>query len=112
MATSTIPLQNDVYKAGDVFSPRSWRAIGRVINSGKGLYCWFSMGKPVVASSMTLSIGIANVFGIGSSYTLAGTISSVSISGNTIMFVLDTTTTHTAGQLAVIEFTNTSMTLT
>lgn len=104
--------QSTAYQVGDVFSSRSWRAMGRVINSGKGIYCWFSMGKPVNATGITLDIGSLNVYGLSGSVTRSGTISSVNISSNTIMFVIDTTSTHTAGEVCLLEFSNTSMTLT
>lgn len=111
MAVSVIekPVKES-YGTGDYFSPRAWRAMGRIINSGKGIYCWFTLGKPITTSQMTMNIGSVNICGL-TNPTITGTISSVDIVGNLITFVLDLSSTHTVGTIALVEFNNTSMTL-
>ena len=84
--------------------------MGRVINSGKGIYCWFTLGKVILASQMTMNIDSVNIYGL-TNPTITGTISSITIQGNLIAFVLDLSSTHTAGTIALLEFNNTSMTL-
>ena len=105
--------QSTAYHIGDTFGSRQWRAMGRVINSGKGIYCWFDLGKPIIANGATITLGSINVYGLSSgTFTPAGTVSSITVSGNELIFVVDTTTSHTPGDVCLLEFNNTSLTLT
>ena len=99
------------YKAGDYFSARAWKAIGRVINSGMGIFVTIYLAKPITATGATISIGSVNIYGI-SNNTYNGTISNVSISGNELSFVLGTTASNPAGTLVLAEFNTTAITLT
>lgn len=105
---------NQVYKAGDVFTARRWRAMGRSINSGKGIFCWIDFGKPITASGATFSLGSINTFfaNDATAPTYANTVSSIDISGNELYFVLDTTNTLEAGKLYLLELSGTAITLT
>lgn len=105
---------NQSYKSGDTFSSRTWRAMGRSINSGKGIYCWIDFGKPITASGATFSIGSINAYyyNEATTPTFAKTVSSVTISGNELLFFLDTTNTLTAGKVYLIELNSTAITLT
>lgn len=105
---------NQVYKAGDVFTARRWRAMGRSINSGKGIFCWIDFGKPIIASGATFSLGSINTFfaNDATAPTYANTVSSIDISGNELYFVLDTTNTLEAGKLYLLELSGTAITLT
>lgn len=114
-----VQLQSDVsqlnssleYKAGDYFSARAWKAIGRVINSGMGVFVTIYFAKPITATGATISIGNVNIYGI-SNNVFSGTISNVSISGNELSFVLGTTASNPAGTLVLAEFNTTAITLT
>lgn len=99
------------YKAGDYFSPRSWKAIGRVINSGRGIFVTIYLPKPIIANGATISVGNVNIYGI-SNNNFDGTISTVSISGNELSFVLGTTASNPAGTLTLAELNDTAITLT
>lgn len=99
------------YKAGDYFSARAWKAIGRVINSGMGVFVTIYFAKPITATGATINIGSVNIYGITNS-AYNGTISNVSISGNELSFVLGTTASNPAGTLVLAEFYTTAITLT
>lgn len=99
------------YKSGDSFSARIWRAMGRVTNAGNAIYCWIDLGKPITANGFTVNIGSINTFG-GISPTYSGTTSSHSISGNELIFALNLSNSVAAGSVVLLEFNNTSITLT
>lgn len=111
MAVSTIPKPaREAYVAGDYFSSRAWRAVGRVINSGKGVFGWIDFSYPIHANSAVFNIGSINFYGI-SNVTYPKTVSTIAFSGNMMTFVVDLTSTHTAGTIVLMEFSDTSITL-
>lgn len=95
---------NMTYNSGDVFSMRLFHTSGRVINSGKGIFCWLDLAKPCTATGASFEFGnTINVFGIGS-VTPTRTVSTISISGNQLSFVIDLSSSHTPGETAIVEF--------
>lgn len=95
---------NMTYNSGDVFSMRSFHTSGRVINSGKGIFCWLDLAKPCTATGASFEFGnTINVFGIDSA-TPTRTVSTIIISGNQLSFVIDLSSSHTPGETAIVEF--------
>ena len=96
-----------------MFSARPLRSIGRVINSGLGVYCYISLAKPITASGATITVGSATGYNGGSATPVfTGEVTNVAVSGNLLMFVLVTSNQLPSGEIYLVELANTSITLT
>ncbi len=96
------------YKAGDTLNKRPFRAMGRSINSGMGIFCWIELPKPVIASNFNMTIeSINSYFESGTSPTFNNTVSNKYISGNELQFVFNTSNTLLVGRIYLLEFTAT-----
>jgi hypothetical protein len=85
--------------------------MGRVINSGKGVYGWFNLAYPIYANSATFNIGSIIFYGLAN-VTYPKTVSMIAFVGNLFTFIVDLTSTHQAGTIVLMEILDTSITLT